>query len=336
MGIRQVYIAKRRCGVGVAAVMLAMAVPMPAAACVYGKYAFKPGSSSQSAVMGLFRGTYEEDRDLKVSDWRQMAMADRDDATDTPGKLNYAWALFKGGEQAQAMALLQQVVQAEPENYEALCTYATVLHEMRQYAPARAALQKAVSLKPGFRNHAEELHLALVDYEEKSRMNPQYAGENLFYPPLTAIWKNRQGVEENFSKVKFPAEINSKGLAELIRQFPQKGDLWFALGMALENEKDFEYAVKSYDRALEHGTAHSQDLKSYMVTFRDFGQSQSPARVLGRRIVQLVIFLVGLGIAMVVFRFVGGIINDISNRRARKNEELRRERRKNKDPDAPL
>src|SRR5690606_12640226 len=162
-------------------------------------------------------------------------------------KLDYAYALHRSNQNPRAIAVYQEILKSDPNNYEALCSQATVLHYLRQYAQSAELLKKAVALKPGFRGGAEELHLAYAEHLAQAEKNYAAAQENIFLPALTPIWKNRKGVEENLSTVDFPREYDSRSVAELIRQFPQAGDLWMVLGMMLEHEKDFSMAAKAYD-----------------------------------------------------------------------------------------
>lgn len=313
-----------------------IAAPVAVSACNYSKYGLKAGDSSQTTVDGLFRGIYDERKDFKTQDWRAEAADAAGNATDIPGKLDHAWALHMANEQEKALSIYQEILQAQPDNYEALCSYATVLHANRRYTAAKEILQKAIALKPGFRDRAEEFHLEMIDYQEKSQRGMQYARDHIFLDALTPIWKNRKGVEENLSTVEFPEDYTSKGMAELMRQYPQFGDGWLVLGMLLEHEKDFSMAAKAYDRALDNGTAHAADLRKYMTTFREFGKSMDPARVGGRRLVQLGITIIALLVFAWVLKFVSGIVSDITSARAEKEKARQRERRKHKDPDAPL
>jgi tetratricopeptide (TPR) repeat protein len=318
------------------ALLAVVTIPALAPACSYSKYGFKAGNDSQADVDDLFRGVYEERKTWKSREWRQEAQVVEADATDVPGKLTYAWAVLMAGDTDKALGTYQDLLKTNPNNYEVLCSYATALHALKRYAPARETLKKAIALKPGFRNRAEEFHLEMINYEEKSQQNYQYAREHLFLDALTPLWKNRKGVEENLSTVDFPEGYTSEGMAELLRQFPQFGDGWLVLGMLLEHEENFSMAAKAYDRALENGTAHAGDLKRYMATFREFGRSMDPARVGGRRLVQVGIAVIAFLVLAWLLKFVSGIVADITNARAEKKNAERRERRKHKDPDAPL
>lgn len=292
-------------------------------------------------MQGLFRGEYDGPQaEFKTAQWRsEVTDLESDGAatsTDIGVKLDYAYALHRSNQNPKAIAVYQQILSADPNNYEALCSQATVLHLARQYPQAIESLKKAIALKPGFRAHAEEFHLALLEYLAKSEKDYPYAQANLFLPQLTPIWKNRKGVDENFSTVEFPVDVTPRGLAELVRQFPQNGDTWMALGMALEHDEDFSMAAKAYDRALENGTAHSKELRKYMATFREFGRSQDPGRLAGRRFVQLLGALVGLFILYRLYIIAARVINDVTGARAAKEEAARRKRLRNKDPDSPL
>jgi hypothetical protein len=61
-----------------------------------------------------------------------------------------------------------------------------------------------------------------------------------------------------------------------------------------------------------------------------------PARVGGRRLVQVGIAVIAFLVLAWLLKFVSGIVADITNARAEKKNAERRERRKHKDPDAPL
>jgi len=313
----------------------------PVHACSYGKFGLEPGDGSQTTVDGLFQGIYQKQKSHKTQDWRReakdLAAGGAAASADVNIRLSYAWALHLGAENEQALAIYQDILKATPNHYETLCSYATALHDMRQYPQAAEILKKAVAQKPGFRNMAEEFHLAMIDYQAKSRNNYKYAQNNVFVEPLTPIWKNRKtDPENNFSTVIFPEGYKSEGMAELIRQFPKFGEAWFALGMLLEHEKDFSMAVKAYDRALQYGTAHAPELKQYLITFREFGRSHDTGRLVGKRVIQLGIGLAVLAVLLWILRIVNRVVADITSVRASKQERQRLARKKFKDPDSPL
>lgn len=302
-----------------------------APACNYGRYGLTPGKEEAATVDGLFRGEYAQYDSWKLDDWKRAASQDSGDTGNTAGQLNYAYALLMSGQNAQSLAIYQKLLQADPTNYEVLCSYATALHILRQYPSAIETLKKAIALKPGFRSGAEELHLQMMDFEMKAQQNYAYAQENLFVPELTPLWKNRGGPDQSFSTVSFPAGLSSRGVAGLLRQFPRFGEGWLVLGMVLEHEKDFSMATKAYDRAVERGTARQDEIRRYQSTFREFGRYHDPGRRLGRGIKRLVIGLLAIGVFLYLYRVLARVIWDISSSRAMKQEQARRERRKNDD-----
>ncbi len=323
----------RGCCLGAIALVVAGG-PISVSACSYGDFGIDPDDPSKATVDKIFSGAFDTKKDFKVSDWRQEIKLLPDNPTEVSDKLTLAWALHKSGDSRKALTIYQQILQVAPGDYETLCSYATVLHAMRQYEPARQALTKAIALKPGFRDHAEEFHLSMIDFEEKSRANYQYAKDHIMIDALTPLWLNRKGVEENLSTVAFPEGYTSKGVAELLREYPNSGEAWLALGMLLEHEEDFSMAAKAYDRAVEKGTAHAVEVRKYLVTFREFGRSQDPGRVVGRRVVQSAILLAVVAVLWFLFGIVRRVVWDVSTDRARKQEESRRHRRN--DPDSPL
>lgn len=302
--------------------------PLSAVACNYSRYGLSPGDDSQATVDGLFRGEYNENKEWRANDWRQQVKLVSDDATDLAGKLDLAWALHMAGERQQAVALYEELLKPDPDNYEVLCSYATILQHYRVYDRAAALLKQAIALKPGFRNRAEEFHLDMIEYKAKSRQDPNFARENIFVPELTSIWNNRKGVDENLSTVQFPDGFNSTGMAELLRQYPDYGEAWLALGMLLEHEEDFSLAAKAYDRALDNGTAHRDEVKKYMATFREFGREHDAGRVVARGIKRLLIGGAILVVLLYLYRVAARVIWDVSSHRAMKQDEKRRRRRK--------
>ncbi len=322
-------------------VLFNFAIISPVFSCSYGKYGLEAGDSSQTSVDGLFQGIYHKQKDFKTQDWRKevkdLEAGGAATSTDIATRLGYAWALHMSAENDKAAAIYVSILKTTPNHYETLCSYATALHNMRQYPRAAEVLKQAIALKPGFRSRAEEFHLAMIEYQAKSRQNYKYAQENVFVDALTSIWKNRkQDPDNNFSTVTFPEGYTSEGMAELLRQYPEFGEAWFALGMLLEHEEDFSMAVKAYDRALQHGTAHAPELKQYMVAFREFGRSHDTGRLVGKRVIQLAIGLAVLGVLLWVLRVVNRVVADITSARASKEERQRLARRKFKDPDSPL
>lgn len=322
-------------------ILIVAALGASAPACEYSQFGFEPGDSSQTTVDEVFAGRFDERSKAKflTQDWRNTVRDLQAQGAATGSEmqqLSLAWASHMASDDKTAIALYNKLLQQNPSNYEALCSYATVLHSQRQYDAAATTLKKAIQLKPGFRHYAEEMHLAMMEFEQKSRANFKYAQEHIFVDALTPIWKNRKGVEQNFSTVDFPESYTSKGAAELLRQYPAFGEGWMVLGMLLEHEKNFSMAAKAYDRALERGTAHAQELRTYMATFREFGRAQDPGRLVGRGIIKLIIGLVALFVFLKIFKVAARVINDVTSARAAKDEQARRKRLKNRDPDSPL
>jgi len=320
---------------------ISLSLASPVHACSYGKFGLEAGDGSQTTVDGLFQGIYQKQKTYKTQDWRReakdLAVGGAAASTDIIERLGYAWALHRGAENEQALAIYQDILKTTPNHYETLCSYATTLHNLRQYPQAAEILKKAIAQKPRFRNMAEEFHLAMIDYQAKSRNNYKYAQDNVFVDSLTPIWKNRKtDPEQNFSTATFPEGYKSEGMAELLRQYPEFGEAWFVLGMLLEHEEDFSMAVKAYDRALQYGTAHAPELKNYLVAFREFGRSHDTGRLVGKRVIQLGIGLAVLVVLLWILRVVNRVVADITSARASKEERRRLARKKFKDPDSPL
>jgi tetratricopeptide (TPR) repeat protein len=142
---------------GLLVVAIVLLAATPAVACNYGKFGLSPGDSSQATVDGVFRGEYSETKGWRVDRWREQASLASQQATDTPGKLSLAWALHMSGQTPQALAIYQGLLKLNPSDYETLCSYATVLQAQRNYTLAKQTLEKAIALKPGFRNRARIL-----------------------------------------------------------------------------------------------------------------------------------------------------------------------------------
>lgn len=290
--------------------------------CPYNSFSgLKPGGQSQAKVEDLFRGVYDltkEKYELVQDSIDDLAARAGANPSDAALQNDYAFALFYTGKVQQSLAVYQQALKTNPNHYETLCSYATVLQFMNRLPEAAAVLKQAIALKPGFRNRAEEYHLDLINYQVLGRQNPSALKQQVVIPALTPFWQKRGNPETGFSTMDFPPEITSQGLAELVRHFPDNGDLWLALGMVLEHEGNHEYALKSYDKAVRHGNAHVSELKSYLRAYRPFAEARDRVSVGGKRILQLILGAIGLFVLYYILRFLQSIVLDITQARKAK------------------
>ena len=269
-------------------------------ACFYTSYWFDSRHDRQTSVRKLVYGEYAEvDRVRKTpfyADEVKRMEAEHASRQGSPEFLeDYAYALFRVGRAQDAERIWRRLLKAEPDRYSTLCSLATAAQLLGRYDEATTILKRAISLRPGFRQRAEEYHLKMLEYLLASRHEPGWVQSHLFLEELTPLWLTGRMPPGNLATLDFP-DVNLNGLAEVLRQFPSFGDGWLALGMVLEHDKEYSKAKIAYQKALKAGTAQSPLLKKYLDEFIVFEKSRSPARLAAREVIKLLVLLLCLAL----------------------------------------
>ena len=134
---------------------------------------------------------------------------------------DYAYLLLGTGQNKEAFEIWTGLLNRDPQRYSTLYNVGTALHTLSRFDEATTYIQAAVKLRPGNRNSAEEYHLRYIDFLQKQRKQPAYATQHLFLDELTEVWAKRKRPPESFEKYSEFPSINTEGVAELLRQFPQ-------------------------------------------------------------------------------------------------------------------
>jgi tetratricopeptide (TPR) repeat protein len=270
-----------------------------ASACFYGQHFFDPKKTEQTTVYALINERYSEEQSRKYEYFKgelkrvEQELPQR--ANDADFLDDYGVLLYKSGREADAFRVWGELLNKEPNRFSTLCNMATVYHNTSRFDSATTCLQAAVKGKPGFRNNAEQYHLQMVEYLQMQRKAPTSAAKRLFLDELTPAWTARRSAPETLQGyMPFP-KVEADGLAELLRQFPKFGDGWLALGVVLEQSGDHYMANRAYERAMKFGTAHREELKTYMRTYTPYASERDPGRAVGRRLKwTIIICVVGL------------------------------------------
>lgn len=216
--------------------------------------------------------------------------------------------LVRTGNNEAALALLQKMLEREPSRYETLCNLATVYHLTGKYITARDMLTSAAAQKPELRSGAEQMHVEMLEFLIRQRLDPKYGTEHLFIDQLTPFWKER-GEPPGFKKAKFPIQP-TRGVAELLRQFPDFGDGWLVLGMLLDNDRDYHIAKLAYNRAQKKGTGQGAGLQAYLRGFTQFEEKTDRIQKAGWGMLKLLILLGGGYILYRMGKFLSAITAD--------------------------
>ncbi len=308
-------------GAMLAAVCLAGA-PQPARGCLYHEFGFDGEDKSQTDAEKLLAGHYaptdrKAEREAyakRLSGLRAQMPEKRDDADFLD---LYAMALLRTGDYAAAEKIWNGLLEADPKRFVTLCNAGTALHQRQELEKAGELIGQAARLRPDFRGGAERWHARMIDFLQNQRRDNTYNKTHLFLDELTPVWTGRKGVEPLGD---FPLEISSDGIAELIRQFPNFGDGWVVLGMALEKEGDLYPAALAYERALKFGTGQRERLEPFLAVFGEKARAADPARLARGSVIWAAASLLAVLLIFIAYRFGGAIWSDVKEAREAKKD----------------
>lgn len=282
-------------------------------ACFYSPVNFNSSDRKQTNAYDLIYNKYEDEQKRTSLFYAKEIrnLQPQYDARKNDPTIANEYALFcaRTGRDKEALQIWQQLLQAQPLNFEALCNSATTLQILGRYEEAKPLLERAAKLKPDLRGGAEKWHLQQLDFQQNVRRDPTYGHSHLFIDELTQVWRARTQPPDSFKKADFRG-VTADGIAELLRQFPQFGEGWLVLGMAEEHEGDVHLAKLAYEHAKRTGTGQMEELKNYLPLVDRYLDSQSLAKVVGRAFLRLVILVVGLLIGTKIWNFTQSIRRD--------------------------
>jgi len=289
------------------------AIAAPSFACFYSPVNFNSSDRKQTNAYDLIYKKYEDEQKRTSLFYAKeiQKLQPKYDTNKTDPKIANDYALFcaRTGRDKEALQIWQQLLQANPQDFEALCNCATTLQILGRYEEAKPLLERAAKLKPDLRAGAERWHLHQLKFQQNVRRDPTYGRSHLFIDELTQIWRSRTHPPDSFKKADFHG-VTADGIAELLRQFPQFGEGWLVLGMAEEREGDVHLAKLAYEHAKKTGTGQMEELMNYLPLVDRYLDSQSLVKVAGRAFLKLVLLLIGLFVGTKLWNFIQSIRRD--------------------------
>lgn len=306
--------------------------PSNTSACYYDNYNFSVTKKAQSNAKDLFRNVYEESRVDDVSELRKRLQETelqlKSAPADTVLRNQRANLLARLGKREEANKEFADLYSKNPTDYATLCNYSMLLHGDKKFDQAISLLSEAYKSDPEIRQHAEFYHIEFLKYERDNQDRRKINEKRLPVSALTEVWNKRgQGGEDgNFSSREFPENLTADAMAELIRQFPERGELWHVFAMVLEHEERFGHAVRAYDNAVKFGTPYKSEITDYLFNFRNYAYSQDSARTGGKKLVWTAAVVIALIVLFYVGKLLFAMVSDIREVSENKKLELERER----------
>lgn len=195
--------------------------------------------------------------------------------------LQQAIFALQQGQVVRAEGLLQQVLQAEPENFDALHLLGLGHLKRKEHRAGLALLERAVAVQPGFAPLHNNMGVAwrelgddgaaLACYDRALALQPEHgqahfnrgvvlealqrADEALaaygqaihLRPTHEAGWLHRAALLDELGR----ADEALAHCEQAVRLFPESADAWSARGSALDSLGRLDEALASYGRALE-------------------------------------------------------------------------------------
>lgn len=310
-----------------------------ACAAYYNPDALSATEENQTTVRGIIAGDYAppEPKIEREALQTRLESLEKDKAAriGDPDFANHlAYLLLRRGRGDEADRLWAETVRAHPTHYPSLASWATAQQTRNQAAKAVPLLEKAVALRPGFRDGADRLQLAMARSAAAAASagatptptNPADPATTppFFLPELGALWESRPALPRTLKDVPFPAGVTPRGLAELLRAFPKFGDGWFALGMALEHAGEDYQAGLCYQRALGTGATRAASLAPFVDAFRERARRNDPARSFGPGLIWTSLSVLVGFIAWRLFTTARAVKADVTEARIAKTEAERR------------
>lgn len=300
--------------------LLIFAAAPGAQACFYSSLDLDPARSSQSSLRKLLFGEYEDmAREKRLPQYRKRLMQIEEEIAargESPDRLDErAILLYRLGRAAEAEAIWTRLLAAEPDRFVTLCNYGTYCEMTGRFDDATTMIARAAALRPKFRGGAEALHAERLRHLVATRDNPATAGTTFWMQDMLPVWQQRAVPPNSLATVKFP-RYPFEGIIELLRQFPNFGDGWLVLGMMLENDGQYRYALTAYRKALKYASSQRAVLDDYISLVQAYDDSRGVFTRTGPAFLVMICTLIGAVLAYKVFIVGRDVILDI--RRARR------------------
>jgi tetratricopeptide (TPR) repeat protein len=176
------------------------------------------------------------------------------------GQLAQGLALQKQGQLAKAQAIYEQVLQSDPEHFDALHLLAMLLSKKQEHQESLALLNRALKIKQNnavlFYNRGnvlqrlKQFEAALASYDQALALKPDYVN----------AFSNRGNVLQELKQLE--AALISYDRAIALK--PDFADAYLNRGKALQRLKQFAEALSSYDRAIELMADQAQSEKYFV------------------------------------------------------------------------
>ncbi|MCX7626679.1 MAG: hypothetical protein N2Z21_10800 [Candidatus Sumerlaeaceae bacterium] len=293
-------------------------------ACLYSSYHFNTTSNSQTDLEDLLLDRYAEEEKSRggsnfyARELKQLEKESSQRRKDPTFLRDYGYLLHVTGNTPQAVRVWEEALALAPNDYALLCNLATgyQILGVANYEKAKSLLERATRLKPGFRHHAEEFHLRLLNHLIAQSRDWQYIKRELLFPELTKEWRNRKDPPNKFRVESMPPDAIS-GLTELLRQFPRQGDTWMVLGMLLESKGKWREARLAYQKALKFGCGMSEELHAYFEKYRAFAEKKNPVRYVGWLFLSAFVLMILALVGPRVIATIRAVVEDIQEVRRR-------------------
>lgn len=300
-------------------------MPGGARACFYSTYALDTKRNTQTSLDDVLLDRYvEEEKSRARANYYTQELKKRE--RELPQKRqdpeflrDYGYLLHVTGNTPAAIRTWEEALGKAPNDYALLCNLATAYQMLGvdHYVRAKELLEKAVQQKPGFRHHAEEFHIRLLEHLIAQSKDWEYIRRELLFPELTTAWRNRKDPPNRFSLSALPKDAE-QGLTELVRQFPKQADTWMVLGMILESNKKWREARLAYQKALKYGCGMTEELRDYFEKYRVFAEKKNPIRYVGWLFLSAFILMITALIGPRILGTVKAVVEDIQEVRRQK------------------
>jgi protein O-GlcNAc transferase len=164
-----------------------------------------------------------------------------------PIKIEEALALHQGGHIAQAKAICEQIVAAEPRHDEALHLLGVIAYQMHNLAQATQLMSRAIDVNPTnaiyyfnrglVLQSARQLKAAIESYKSAVSINSDFA----------EAYTNLGNALQELNQLNKAIECYDHAL----RRNPNSADTYFNRGLALKMLNQFNEAMESYNSAIK-------------------------------------------------------------------------------------
>jgi tetratricopeptide (TPR) repeat protein len=232
---------------------------------------------AKNAQSGAGYKAYQEAVSLQQEGKTQEALAVYQKAlaiSDTPEiRAAYGIALQSAGRLSDAIAQYQQALGKDANNADYHYYLGTAWHQQNDLPKAKAEYQKALSLKPGYKEAKDalasieqqaasaELEKAINAYNGKNYASAlTFANQALAANPQDAMAHYYKGLILDAQK---KPTLAAQSYREAIRRNPDFSDAYYALGVALDTAKDPKGARTAFEKFISLSGSEEDDFVKY-------------------------------------------------------------------------